>query len=153
MRLERPVLRRIVALVALGLIVGTWLVVREGVLRWAGDYRYLEFPVAAIVIALLAWLAMRPARARERPEPPWTRHEQVVRHIADPEASPLEATLDEWVDQGVGAREAADVLSRALCLDEPARAKLEAGMAAASSRRKREAYLRSLSPAASHQGA
>lgn len=148
MRLERAVLRRIAAFVGLGLIVGTWLVVRKPVLLWAGDYRHLEFPLAAFVIALLSWLAMRPARARERPEPPWVRHEQVVRHVADPEAEPLEAALDAWVQGGVGAHEAADIIARALTLDPDARARLEVDMAAASSRRKRESFLRSLSSAA-----
>lgn len=148
MRPERAVLRRILASVGLGLVVGSWLLVRGGVLAWAGPYRHLEFPVAALVVACFAWLAMRPSRARERPEAPWTRHEQVVRQVADPESSALEAVLDAWVEDGAAPHAAADVVSRALALDAAARAKLEADMAAASSRKKRESFLRSLSLAA-----
>ena len=143
---DRTTLRRILAFVTLGLLAGLWLIARPAVLeRWSLAWM-LEFPIGLAVVALLAWLAMRPARTKERPESPWQRHEQVVRPLADPDAAPLQGALDAWVEHGESPGAAADVLARALETDpdlrERARARISTDMAEATSRRKREALLR-----------
>lgn len=143
---ERATLRRILAFVALGLVVGLWLVARPSVLALWPMGALVEFPIALVVVALLLWLAARPARARERPEAPWRRHEQVVRPLPDPETAPLERALDAWVDGGKDPDRAADVLARALEMDDDRRAaarqRLLQDMGAATNRRKREALVR-----------
>ena len=143
---ERPVLRRISAFILLGLLVGTWLIARPVVLaRWPMA-ALLEFPIGLAAVGTLCWLAARPARAREKPEAPWTRHEQVVRPLPDPEAVPLAQAVDAWVETGKEPGPAADVLARALDADETRRqehrASLLQEMGAANGRRKREAVVR-----------
>lgn len=143
---ERAVLRRIGAFLVLGLAAGVWLIARPAVLAQWPMAALLEFPVGLAVVGLLCWLAARPARVKEKPEAPWARHEQVVRPLADPEAVPLAAAVDAWVESGQGAEAAADVLARALDPDDARRdahrQRLLQDMAAASSRRKREALVR-----------
>lgn len=141
MRPDRTTLRRIFAFTALALLAGVWLVVRPTVLRMEPFARFYEFPVGLALVALLAWVAMRPARARETPERPWRRHAQVVRAVPDPEAAPLERALDAWVERGEDPQAASRVLARALGLDADAATRLEADMRAANSRRKREALV------------
>lgn len=148
MRVERVVMRRIVAFGLLGLVTGAWLVARPGVVAAQPIAPLLEFPLGALVIGTLAWLAARPARAREPSEAPWRRHAQVVRTLADPEVSPLEDVLERWVATGADAHAAADVLARALDMDPArrtqARAELAARMIPLKSRRKRESLLRDI---------
>lgn len=141
MRPDRTTLRRILGFAALALLAGLWLVVRPTVLRVEPFARFYEFPVGLALVALLAWVAMRPARARETPERPWRRHAQVVRAVPDPEAAPLESALDAWVERGDDPQAAARVLARALDIDADAATRLEAEMRSATSRRKREAIV------------
>lgn len=105
-----------------------------------------EFPIALVVAGALLWLALRETREpAAAPPEPWSRHEQIVRPIPDPETARLRAALETWVERGERADEAASVLASAAGDDpsqrEALRERLAREMAELTSARKRESFL------------
>lgn len=112
--------------------------------RWRNTDIF-EFPLGAIVVALLLWAALGRGRP-ETPPPPWRRHTQVVRTLPDPAARPYVAALERWLETGENPEAAADVVARAQTPDahrqERLRAELTQELAIKASRRKRESQLK-----------
>jgi len=96
-----------------------------------------EFPAALFIATPLIWLAVRPVRPPDVIESPWRRHKQIVRVLGDPETAPIEANLRAWVEHGASPERASAMLSQV----DP---KLGELAMQASTRRKREALLRTL---------
>lgn len=112
--------------------------------RWQNTDIY-EFPLGAIVVALLMWAALG-RRAPEKPPVPWRRHQQVVRALPDPAVRPYAAAIERWLETGEDPAAAAAVVARARTADakrqEALRAELTSELAIKASRRKRESQLK-----------
>lgn len=140
--------RSLAALVALAALVGGYLAARPALAASVPALHVFEFPAAFLLVALLAWLAVKPARRQAREPAEWRRHKQVVKALRDPAEDALARPLAAWVERGDRVAEAADVAARALEPDPAARdalrIQLNEEFTRAGSRRAREAALRRL---------
>ena len=137
---------RLVPVALLGVLGVGYVIVRPKVVAAQPWAAFLEFPVAAVVIGVLLWIALR-RRKPETPPVPWRKHEQVVRPLPDPALRPYEVALERWMETGEDPASAAAVLARARTPDhreqERLRAELAQEMSVISSRRKRGSLLKS----------
>lgn len=142
---RREVLWRLVPVALLGVLGVAYVLIRPSLAARNPYLAIWEFPLGALVVALLLWMALG-RRRPETPPVPWRRHEQVVRALPDPALAPLVSALDRWVETGEDPQSAADVLARARTSDpaerETLRAQLASQLAQKSSRRKRESLIR-----------
>jgi hypothetical protein len=136
---------RLVPVVLLGILGIAYVLGRPALVAAAPWLELVEFPLGAVVVALLVWAAL----ARRRPEAPpveWRRHEQVVRPLPDPAVRPYVSALERWLETGEDPASAADVLARARTSDlreqERLRTELAKDLSLKASRRKRESQLK-----------
>lgn len=144
---------KVALLVAAALVAGAWLLARPFVAAQVPHLILYEFPVAALLAALVAWLALRtPKERRAEPPAPWRKHRQVVRELPDPEAARLVDALERWARTGDGVADAAAVVATAR--GEPERADHYASVLAAPKReRQRRALLDELTQLPTNPGA
>lgn len=136
---------RLVPVFLLGVLGVAYVLLRATIVASVPNADILEFPVGAVVVAVLLWAAL--ARRRpEAPPAPWRRHEQVVRPLPDPVLRPYAAALERWAQTGEEPASAADVLARARTTDpreqERLKAQLVEELSVKASRRKRESQLK-----------
>ena len=136
---------RLVPVAALGIIAIAYVLARPALAARNPYITIWEFPLGALLVTLLLWMALG-RRKPEAPPAPWRKHQQVVRPLPDPALAPFVSALDRWVDTGEDPHTAADVLARARTNDarerETLRAQLADQLATKSSRRKRESHLK-----------
>lgn len=136
---------RLIPVALMGSLAIAYVLARPGLRQRIPYLDILEFPVGALVVAILLWAAL----ARRRPETPvvhWRKHAQIVRELPDPALRPDVAALERWVETGEDPLAAADVLARAsthdLAEQERLRAQLAEDLSLKASRRKRESTLK-----------
>ena len=136
---------RLIPVALMGSLAIAYVLARPGLLGRIEHLDILEFPIGALVVAILLWAALA-RRKPEAPAVPWRKHTQIVRELPDPALRPDVAALERWVESGDDPVAAADVLARAKTHDlveqERLRAKLADDLSLKASRRKRESLLK-----------
>lgn len=138
--------RKLIPVIVLGVASVGYILARGALIGVIPNLNLWEYPVGALVVGTLLWLALRkPRAARPPPEPEWRKHAQVIRALPDAEAMRLEAPLSAWLETGERPEAAADVLATAATYEprarEETRARLSKELAAARTRRQRETIL------------
>lgn len=135
---------RLVPVALMGSLAVAYMLARPGLALRAPHLTILEFPIGALLVGLLLWMAL--GRRRATPPPVWRRHAQVVRQLPDPALAPYLGALERWLETGAAPEAAADVLAKARTNDpreqELHRARLLAVLDSKASRRKRESLLK-----------
>jgi hypothetical protein len=128
----------------MGALAIAYVLMRPALSRSVEHLAIFEFPVGALLVGTLVWIALK-GRRPEPPEP-FRRHQQVVRTLPDPALAPYVGALERWVETGEGPEAAADVIAKAATTDaheqERLRAQLVPDMQVKASRRKRETLLK-----------
>lgn len=135
---------RLVPVFLMGALAIAYVLMRPALAARVEHLAIFEFPVGALLVGLLIWVALK--RARPEPPEPFRRHEQVVRQLADPAIAPYVGALERWVQTGEAPEAAAEVIAKARSTDateqERLRAQLVPDMQVKASRRKRESMLK-----------
>ena len=136
---------RLIPVALMGSLAIAYVLARPGLIERVAYLDILEFPVGALVVAILLWAALA-RRKPATPSVPWRKHAQIVRDLPDPALRPDVAALERWVETGADPVAAADVLARAKTHDaveqERLRAQLAEDLSLKASRRKRESTLK-----------
>lgn len=138
---------RLIPVFILGALAVDYVLIRPALLAVIPHLAIFEFPVGAVLVALLIWAGLRRRQAaKPAPALPWRRHAQVVRPLPDPATRALAAPVERYLETGEEAERVADLLARASASDPAAQAELRARLAKElplkSSRRKRESVLK-----------
>lgn len=138
--------RRLVPVALMGALGIAYVLARPALAASIPYLAILEFPVGALVLGILLWLALARRTPRPEPQPEWRRHEQVVRALPDPATRAYMEPVEAWLETGERAEEAAVVLAKAATTEPAAQERLRAQLlpqlTLKASRRKRESLLK-----------